>query len=272
MVKSKGSHHSERVSGSVGPLTHRLYRGMETISRHRSPTRVKFRQPSISSPSNIPGCWSRYVASQGYVLSSAVPPFFLVSLADLCNGYGTLIQPTSALRCRWYPSDPLHNNQPYLLPDGINDTHYTVPSSTTINAPLDIWIVAADIGTPTVNRTLLSLHSVLARYLVCTVDPVQTYRWLTPNAEGLAPWSDATVKVWRIVFTGSTVQIYWNGIPQKAPTALASFSSDNLRLFARFDVTQFYNKPLFEIAFWRRILNPVEAKFLLSYYRLTFNI
>ena len=272
MAKSKGAHHAEQVKGSIGAITHRVYRGTGTVSKHRAPSRVRMQPASIQTPQEIKDCFSLHSAGSGYTLSSPVSPFYLVSLADQVGGFGILQQPLQTNRPRWYPADPARNNRPYILPDGNNDSIYSTPIIPAYNAPLELWIVAQDVVDPAINRCLFNLHSTASRYLYQAIDPSHTWRWLTPGVEKLAPYGNQTTKIWRICFVGTTLQIFWNGVAQAAPQSLTTFTFNQLRLFSRFDSTLFYNKRLFEIATWRRILNQVEATLLLRYYRSAYNI
>jgi len=272
MAKSKGALHSEIAKGSTGAITHRVYRGTGTVSKHRAPSRVRMQQASIQSVREIKDCFSLHSAGVGYVLSGPVPPQYCVSIMDQCGGFGTISAPSSATRPKWFPADPAHNNRPYLLPNGINQFMYSSPLTVAFAPPLDIWVVASDTPHSASYRCMFSLYSLSERAFLRHIDPQPYWSWRIPLVEFLTPASDDVVKIWRIILTSTTIQVFWNGIAQSAPKALSITALNQLRLFSRNDQAMPYDRRLFEIATWRRILNPVEAELLLRFYRYTYDI
>ena len=266
MAKVKGQLHSDHVKGSVGPVTHRLYRGVGTASKHRSPSRKRLTKLWIKSPCEISGCWSRFVAGTGYTLRTVGVDNYLKYLLDLAGGFGTLSQLIDPKQPRWFSSDPVHGNQSYILPDGVDDFIETIAVSPPFSSPLEIWIIASDTGVPTSYQALFSLHPTSTQRLIVGPDVPIKWQWQSPSVILLAPWGDGTVKVWRIVFDGTSIQIFWNGVPQSDPKPVSALSFSRLRLFASRVPSFYYSKRLFEINFFRRILNPVEVQVLHSYF------
>jgi len=272
LAKSKGALHAEIVKGSTGAITHRVYRGTGTLSKHRAPSRIRFKRATIGSPLEIPNIFSLHSVGQGYTLRSFGGNKFLVSLLDLVGGFGTLNQTNDTIQPLWLPSDPSHNNRPYILPDGFVQNIFSSVLPLDFPPPLDVWLVAQDCGTPTSARVLLSLHKTLTAHINASTTATFQWRWQNPICNMIAPWSNDTVKVWRISFTPATVQLFWNGIPQQIPLPVSGVTFNWLRLFSTNTGVSVYNRRLFEIATWRRILNPVEAALLLRFYQEYFNI
>lgn len=272
MARSSGPLHSNSARGTVGPLTHRIWRGNGTVSRHRSPSRIRLRPSAILSPENILNCFARFNAGIGTTLRFGSGGFFLVSLADLIGGFGLASQPSVTRQPKWFDADPAHNNKPYILPDGSDDYLTTPLLPAHFHPPLDVWIVAEDCGVPTSDRVLFNLSSTMLACLNASASATYQWLWNSPLIGLLAPWSISTVKVWRLIINPSTIQLFWNGVPQSDPKTISTLTFDLLRFFAPYYLTALYNRRLFEIAFWRRILNPVEAALLLRYYTETFNI
>lgn len=272
MARSTGPLHSDSARGSAGPLTHRVWRNNGTVSRHRAPSRVRLQPSKILSPEAISDCFARFNAGIGTTLRFGSGGHYLVSLADLIGGFGLASQPILASQPKWFSADPAHNNKPYIFPDGSND-YLTTPTLTShFHPPLDIWVIAEDTGTPTTSRTLFGLSSIVSSQLVVSSDPALQWFWVSLTVPKLALWSNSTVKVWRLIIQPGTIQLFWNGFPQSAPKTISTQTFDRLKIFASRVNTLVYNRRLFEIAFWRRILNPVEAALLLRLYKETFNI
>jgi len=265
MAKVSGQLHSDLAKGSIGPVTHRVYRGTGTASKHRAPSRKRLTKLTIKSPLDIGNCWSRHSADIGYTLRIVPPDAFLKSLSDQVGGFGTLSQLDDVRQPLWFPSDSSHNNRPYIIPDGLNDYMFTLTNPVKFGAPFDIWAVMYDCGHPSASRAPLCFASVPSAHLNCSTNPALQWVWQAPPIGLLANWSDATCKVWRIVFDQNTIQMFWNGVAQSPPKIVPSQLFDLLQIFASIAPAGFYNNRLFEITTFRRILNPVEAQLLLHY-------
>ena len=272
MAKVKGQLHSDLVKGSVGPVTHRLYRGVGTASKRRSPNRVRIAKRWIGSPLDLPGCFSRHSADIGCTLRILPPDSFIKSISDQVGGFGTLSQLIDVNQPNWFPSDPAHGDKPYILPDGVDDNLSTLPIVTPFGLPFDVWIIAADCGVPPFGRALFNLSSVFNLLFYAHGSPSYMWVWTAPTVPLLAPWSNRTTKVWRIKFDYGTIQVFWNGIPMSIPKLIPTPAFNRLQLFASYLGTTPYNSRLFEIATFRRILNPVETQLLLSYYYDVYNL
>jgi len=265
MAKVSGQLHSDLAKGSVGPVTHRVYCGTGTASKHRSSSRKRLTKLTIKSPVDIGNCWSRHSADIGYTLRIVPPDTFLKSLADQVGGFGTLSQLDDVRQPLWFPSDTAHGNQPYILPDGINDFISGSIIVSPFTEPFEIWIIAADCAIPLSYHMLFSLNSGLTARVGCPTGGFLNWFYQSPTVYNIAPLSDGTVKVWRIVFSTGTIQVFWNGIAQNIPLVITPPAINRLRLFATRVPSQYYSRRLFEITTFRRILNPVEAQLLLHY-------
>jgi hypothetical protein len=208
----------------------------------------------------------------GYTLRSVPPNNFLTQLKDQVGGLGTLAQITSAFQPRWFPSDISHNNRPYILPDGSNDFMDTSVLPLGYSQPLEIWIVAANSPFGTLTRALFRLNSSVPVYFARSNNYPQGWIWQPGGTYNLAPQALELVRIWRIVISAGTAQVFWNGVAQSIPKAITPPDYDFLRLFAVSSGTAIYDKKLFEICFFNSILNPVEAGLLLRYYREWFNV
>jgi hypothetical protein len=133
-------------------------------------------------------------------------------------------------------------------------------------------MIAVDCGTPSINRIPLSLNSDNLHYVICSTNTATQWAFYLPLVQLLAPYSNDKVKVWRFLFSNNTLRLWWNGTPQSPIKGCSSFAINRLRLLGLGGTTAPYNRRLFEIAFWRRILNEVEVQLLLRFYRETFNI
>jgi len=272
MARSTGPLHSDQARGSAGNLTHRVYRGTGTVSRHRSPSRIKRRRASIVSPQQIPGCFSYHTAAVGYLLRVVGSLKYLVSLQDLAGGFGQFLQSIAPFQPQWISSDPLHGNRPYLLFDGVDDGLPTTPLVPRFSAPLDVWVVASDCGIPSSDIGFISFSSSYSRYLYCDSSPAIQWGWVSPAQYNLKPHVDLGVRVWRIVFSAGTIQIFINGVAQTLPKTITTTEFNRILYSFVFVSGHAYPGKLFDIATWRRILNPVEVALLLRYYTETFNI
>jgi len=272
MAKVSGQLHSDLAKGSVGPVTHRVYCGTGTASKHRAPSRKRLTKLTIKSPVDIGNCWSRHSADIGYTLRTVGADSYLVSLSDQVGGFGTLSQSDTTRQPLWKSSDPNRNSRPYILPDGINDFLSTPVLTMPITQPLDIWFVVNDPGATTSLRVLFSLHNAIYSHLHCSHEPAKKWTWNSPLIHLLAPFGDGFTKVFRIVIDVSTIQVFWNGVPQSLPKALSPQTWNFLRLFTTYILGFYYKDRLFEITTFRRILNPVESQLLLHYYYRFYNL
>jgi hypothetical protein len=144
--------------------------------------------------------------------------------------------------------------------------------SPNFSQPLDIWICMANSPFSATTRTIFRLNSAIATYFARSNNINWGWFWQPAGTLNLAPHSDSTVRIWRIKIQGSTAQCFWNGVAQSLPKTIFLPDYNFLRLFAVSSGTAIYDKKLFEIAIWRRILTGVEASFLLRYYRSWFNV
>lgn len=272
MAKSLHPYHSDQVKGSVGALTHRTCKGIGTVSRLRQKSPAVNRRAFISTPQEIAGLWSWFVADRGLTLRVDGLNKYVKFWNDQIGGFGQLAQSVAGNQPKWIVADPAHNNRPYVLPDATDDSLSTTPLVVAFAPPLDVWIVATDAGTPSTARTLLSLNSTVIRHLNVSTNPLWQWRWQDPAANLIAQYSDATVKIWRLSLTPLSAELFWNGVSQNAPAVVAIGSFNRLRLFATHLLAAFYNKPLFEILFWRRILNSTESALLLRYLNNTYDV
>lgn len=272
MVRVKGQLHSELASGSASGVTHKHYRGNGIATKRRNPPGIRIRLSRLDSPLNVDDCFSWICAGRGQDLRSAPPLYYCKSLNDLAGGFSYVAQLDNAKQPLWTPSDPLHGGYPFITPDGLND--YLMSPSLTIplTAPYDIWFVAMDPGTPTSARVLSSFHQSSDNHLNCAAAVANQWVWYTPVTPKLALWSNSTLKIFRLVITGLTIQLFWNGVAQTIPKAYAGCAINILRMFCSRSYTAFYNKPLFDFAMWLRILNPVEVNSLLRYWNFKYKV
>jgi len=266
MAKVSGQLHSDLAKGSVGPVTHRIYRGTGTASKHRAPSRKRLTKLWIKSPVDIPGCWSRFVAGIGYTLRTVGVDNYLKYLLDQVGGFGTLTQLVDGLQPKWFPSDPAHGNQPYILPDGIDDFIQTGTISPFFDCPLEIWIVASTAGSIVGTKVLTNFSNNSDMCFAYSSNPAARHYWKSPTVNLLAPELAENVCVWRLVLTQYTIQVFINNVAQTAPKATSPMSFRNFRLFTQKSGSYPWAKRLFEIDFYRRILNPVEVQLLHSYF------
>jgi len=272
MAKVKGGLHSDLVKGSVGPVTHRLYRGVGTASKHRSPSRKRLTKLWIKSPLDIGNCWSRHSADINHILRYDGDDAYLVSLADQSHGFGALSQSDLSFQPLWFSSDPARNNRPYILPDGVDDFLKSVPLAASFFQPFEIWMVASTAGLISSRKVLVSFSEVADAFFAYYGIAAVRYYWTLPSVLLLGGALTENVVVWRLVLTASTIQLFVNGTPLTAPKAFSNVPFRNLRLFCERRGVYLWEKKLFEITTYRRILNPVESQLLLSFYFDLYNL
>lgn len=272
MAKIIGPGHADALKGKLASTTFRTYRGTAIASNSRMPVKRLIKPYAITKPEDIPGCFARFNAALG-ITKSGLPPNEIVKFwNDQIGGFGTLTQLASASQPKWFPTDPARNNQPYIIGDGINDRMATPPLVITIQQPLDIWIIGADVGTPTTVKVYFGLNSLTANHIAYSPTPTFKHYFNAPPAHLLAPDSNSTTKLWRITLTLTTIQIAWNTIPQSIPKPLALQSFNQLHIFSFYIPGYFASYKLFEIAFWRRILTPIESALLTAFYYERFKL
>jgi len=271
MARTQGALHSDKATGTLGSITHRTYRGVGVASSKRIPRSLAPQLSHITNPNQITGLIVRWDLGQLVKTYKDNGTYRLESVNDLIGGRGLLEQLAASKMPAWFPSDPDHNSQPYLLTDGIDDFMETPALPDYIPQPLEFWMVMADLVPPTLVRYYWSTYDGANSHFGSYSVPGSEYRLAFCDTQYIGHTRAVGLHVWRIVVNGPNSFLEIDGVQQKPPLNVGTCRLGKFVLGCRYDETAHAAFKLFELDIFNTILTPIQCALLRSWFHLEYD-
>jgi len=294
MARVQGGGHSDAITGNLGGVCFRGYRGNNIVSGSRRMTVAKPKQHTIASPLEIELLMARYSADQ---LVTFRPPVGLMgeddvevenegdpnmdplqlfeyvqNWGDQVGGIGSLNQLITVRQPKWFDADIDRNNRPYIYGDGVDDRMLSALLVPQKLQPFEIWMVADEPGRITGRDTLYGISDVQVYGSELFSAPSTDYQMRGGNIVTCGQKGNGKVKIWRWVWCNISSFMEWNGVQQTANVNPGAGILKQLTIWATGNNVNWSNFKCFEIDVFGGILPATDRIMLIDWLKSTYNL